>query len=859
MSKSFFKILIFLIVSFSFNLKMTASEKTIIKSKDWLISTPIKVSYPIFSDSLNNNGEKFEDNNILSYEYFDFSNYSPQIDANIPWSNETWKIINSNQNDQYVLDNLNSEILYLATYLSTDRWLKSTLKVKANFDFEIYLNDNKLGIFNLKDGKSEVNKEITLLKGKHKLVLKAYAKDNQSPKFNAYIETDSIYVNSNIKFENNPKRGMNIYDIMNGIKLRNASISFDGKYALISYSQNYSENDSRSWYDIVDLSNNKRIQTLPIEQVSSIKWLPKSNKLSYIIKEDKKSSIYLADILTNNTELVISQIEDFGGYEWADDESRIIYMKNHKPKPNEGTLNRIAELEDRQPWWRNRSYLFEYNLGSKISRRLTWGYLSTSLQDISSDGKKILFSTEKPQYETRQYASQDMFILNLENMEINEVWTNKTFPCSAKFSPDDKKLLVFGGPSAFGKVGENLPDGRIPNNYDTQAYLFNIDNKEVKAITREFNPKINSGFWNQNQNRIYFDSQDKSYNRLYYYDITKDKFEKVNTVFDISSSFSFAENSNIALYIGEGMHTPKRLLKINLDNFVSSEIANPEKNNYINVKFGESKNWDFISENNDTIIGRIYYPLDFDPEKKYPSIVYYYGGTNPVTRTFGGRYPFNLFAAQGYVVYVLQPSGATGFGQEFSSRHVNNWGVTVADEIINATKYFLQQNSFCDTNKVGCIGASYGGFMTMLLQTRTDIFAAAISHAGISSISSYWGEGFWGYLYSSEATAESFPWNNKDLYIEQSPLFNADKVKNPILLLHGDSDTNVPVGESIQFFTALKLLGKPVELVTIKDTDHHVISYKHRVEWNNAIFAWYDYWLKGEKEWWESIFPKANY
>ena len=208
---------------------------------------------------------------------------------------------------------------------------------------------------------------------------------------------------------------------------------------------------------------------------------------------------------------------------------------------------------------------------------------------------------------------------------------------------------------------------------------------------------------------------------------------------------------------------------------------------------------------------------------------------------------------------MLQPSGATGFGQEFSAKHVNDWGITVADEIIQGTKKFLKDFSFIDATKVGCIGASYGGFMTMLLQTKTDIFAAAISHAGISSISSYWGEGYWGYSYSAEASAESFPWNNKELYIEQSPLFSADKINTPLLLLHGSVDTNVPPGESIQLYTALKLLGKPVELIMVEGENHHILTYNKRIEWNNTIFAWFDKWLKNQDQWWKELYPDKNF
>jgi dipeptidyl aminopeptidase/acylaminoacyl peptidase len=146
----------------------------------------------------------------------------------------------------------------------------------------------------------------------------------------------------------------------------------------------------------------------------------------------------------------------------------------------------------------------------------------------------------------------------------------------------------------------------------------------------------------------------------------------------------------------------------------------------------------------------------------------------------------------------------------------------------------------------------------MLLQTRTDMFAAAIAHAGISSISSYWGEGYWGFLYSAIATADSYPWSRKDLYVAQSPLFHADKISTPLLLLHGSVDTNVPPGESTQLFTALKLLGREVEYIQILDQDHHILTYNKRILWTKTILAWFDRWLKYEPEWWQFLYPNNH-
>jgi dipeptidyl aminopeptidase/acylaminoacyl peptidase len=184
---------------------------------------------------------------------------------------------------------------------------------------------------------------------------------------------------------------------------------------------------------------------------------------------------------------------------------------------------------------------------------------------------------------------------------------------------------------------------------------------------------------------------------------------------------------------------------------------------------------------------------------------------------------------------------------------VNNWGITVADEIIQGVEAFLAAHPNMDRERVGCIGASYGGFMTMLLTTRTDLFAGCVAHAGISNIASYWGEGWWGFGYSAVATAESFPWNRPDIYVEQSPLYRADRITTPLLLLHGTADTNVPPGESEQLYTALKLLGRDVEYIRVEGEDHHILQYPKRKLWMETIVAWFDKQLKGEPEWWEEL------
>ena len=324
------------------------------------------------------------------------------------------------------------------------------------------------------------------------------------------------------------------------------------------------------------------------------------------------------------------------------------------------------------------------------------------------------------------------------------------------------------------------------------------------------------------------------------------------------SSFSLASTAPVLIYYGQGASNSDRLYTLDTKTLKTTLKEDLSAKTLAHIKLGECKEWNFVNSNGDTIYGRYYLPPSFDPNRKYPLIVNYYGGCSPTERAFETRYPHHAYAALGYVVYVVEPSGATGFGQEFSARHVNTAGEGPAQDIIEGTQQFCKEHKFVNDKKIGCIGASYGGFMTQYLQTKTDIFAAAISHAGISDHTSYWGEGYWGYSYSEVSMAESYPWTRKDLYVDRSPLFNADKIHTPILFLHGDADTNVPVGESIQMFTALKLLGRETAFVAVKDQNHHILDYNKRQMWQNTIFAWFAKYLQDDSSWWDAIYaPKS--
>jgi len=843
-------------------------EKKFITS--WFLLGPIPSPFPIFHAD----GKKaYTSADALKFQEMDPERLKPGTDKAITWPDGTqssWeKRDTADKSLALTKSGENPSVAYMATYLDVKRWTPVKLVIESPCMFQVFLNGlgigsktkvTETGSTAEPEDENRLSIDLKLETGKYLVLVKAVSDPGAEKPW-----TVRGWLSCDAKFASNPpipslsyEAHMSLGRLLDGPKASDVSISPDGKLAAVTIRQSQPpSDDSESWIEFFETENGKHLQTFRGgTNISRIQWAPEGHRFSYTTREKSGSTLWFMDLQTGENKPILEDIQELGFHSWSPRGDTIVYSVTEKGKEDREGTKRFRNLADRQPGWRDRSYLFEVRLPDGVSRRLTAGELSTNFNGFSPDGKKLLFNRTLIDYSERPFSKTELYELEMESLEAEKIWEGRWFR-SAQYGPEGRNLLILGGPSTFGSTGVNVPKDLTPNEYDTQAFLFDTETKTAECLTLDFDPSVERAVWSGTDNSIYFETTDRSYSRLYAYEPVRKTFELIDCGVEVIERIDFAKNSPMAVYTGSSAADPPKVYLIHLEKKKLLLLDDPGEEDYAGVRFGKVERWTFKNKKGVDIEGRIYYPPGFDPDERYPCIVYYYGGTSPVIRDFGGRYPKNLWAAQGYVVYVLQPGGATGFGQAFSALHVNDWGTIVADEIILGTKKFLESHPFVDPERVGCIGASFGGFMTMLLQTRTDIFAAEVAHAGISSISSYRGEGFWGYAYSAAATADSFPWNREDIYVDQSPLFAADKIVTPLLLLHGSRDTNVPPGESTQLFTALKLLGREVEYIQILDQDHHIMTYNKRIVWTKTIMAWFDRWLKGQPEWWQDLYPDS--
>lgn len=819
----------FLLLATLCTCNMLFAEEVIVRQYNY--AGPYEVKKPFLADSLDVNSKKFTEKELLK--------------TALPFGNirQNGRTLDAATNGELSLPtSANDYSVSLASfYLNSDRYVKGTLHIKGPETYEVYI-DNEKQTFSGND------LSLTLEPRRYEIVIKYLSEANKPVSLKASFETPE---EATIAATVHPEKRYTLNDVFDGTRFSSVSLSPNGKYLLTAYQTTFPGGKTASFQQITDRATG---QLLMESSSDDYNWMPRSNRLYYTRKGVEGKELVTIDPVSK-AETILSRNLPDGWFTVAPTEAFLIFTLSEEGPKEEDDLQQILVPDDRQPGWRTRSFLYKYDLATGLLQRLTYGHTATHLNDISADGRYMLFSCSKRDLTKRPFGTNYLYKMDLQTLQVDTVLKD-AFISYAQFSPDGKQLAIAGSGEAFDNIGLNILPGQTSNLGDGQLFLYTPTTREVKAVTKNFNPAIQSFAWNKHDHQIYLQGEDKDCVRLYVLNPATAAIKPIPLKEDILSNFSIASEAPELVYFGQSASNSERLYSVNLKKNTSVCLKDLSETILKDVTLGEVQDWNFKAAAGDTIYGRFYLPPHFDATKKYPLIVNYYGGTSPTERTLESRYPSHVYAALGYIVYIIQPSGATGFGQEFAARHVNAWGERTGDEIIEGTKKFCAEHPFVDSKKIGCIGASYGGFMSQYLQTKTDIFATAISHAGISDITSYWGEGYWGYSYSALASADSYPWNARDMYIGQSPLFNADKINTPILFLHGTADTNVPIGESIQMFTALKLLGKPTAFVQVVGQNHQIMDYEKRAKWNKTIYAWFAKWLKDQPEWWNALYPE---
>ncbi|HEX8815906.1 MAG TPA: S9 family peptidase [Terriglobales bacterium] len=251
----------------------------------------------------------------------------------------------------------------------------------------------------------------------------------------------------------------------------------------------------------------------------------------------------------------------------------------------------------------------------------------------------------------------------------------------------------------------------------------------------------------------------------------------------------------------------------------------------------------FEGAHKDKVQGFIVKPPNFDPNKKYPVKFLMHGGPEGAWGDdWSYRWNPELFAANGYVVIMVNFHGSTGYGQKFTDAINGDWGGAPFEDLMKGLDYAEKTYQFIDKERECALGASYGGYAANWLLGHTDRFKCIVSHDGMFNAESAWGttEELWFNDWEFKGT----PYDNRALYEKWSPHQYAKNFKTPTLVVHGQLDYRLDVSEGLQLFTTLQMLGVPSKMLYFPDEGHWVLKPQNSQLWYKTVNGWVDQWTK---------------
>jgi dipeptidyl aminopeptidase/acylaminoacyl peptidase len=752
---------------------------------------------------------------------------------------------------------MDGSVLYAAAYVTSDRWTRASLQVTGGdaASRRVWM-----------DGARVSAATVDLAQGKHLLLVERVGKATEAGAPLAATVTPTLG-GGVLATSLDPTHAPTFRELRDVVAFTDVALNSAGTRAAYTTRRQDAVLDRNvQAMEIREVASGRLLAQLSGD-ASSPAWSRDGAKLAYLAASERRDvperDMMVWDATSGAVTRVMSSEPATRVVGWSPDGEWIYYTGTVRAvapdvfKP--GEARRLTEVWQRFGTSPDKVHLFAANV-RQGTRYTVVGDSSFGVAGaaLSPDGKRVAFSRSAYDNASRPWLHGEVWVVDVASRESKKLVSldREAFgaPGAFAWSPDSKAV-------AFCASAKELLEGEDPvfSVYANNLYAINVDRPVLVNLSEAFVPNVGGGLgctrvaWNATDGKIYVpvDAGARTLPARTKRAVTSAVERTTLEVMRMPGEMMTTADVAAGVLVGsvEGPTTPPALYRIDVATGASSAIAQPNAGALAAVEMPAWSSWNFRNSRGEDVEAWYWTPPGFDSTKTYPMVVHYYGGTLPMKKNFENRLLW--LASNGYVVLFMNPAGTPGYGQKFANYHINDWGFPAATDIIEGTEQFTKAHRYVDAARVGNFGHSYGGFMTMHLHTRTKIFRTGIALAGISNIADYWGAGASGYSYTEGTCPGCYPWNRKDVYVDRSPLFQADKITAPMLLIHGTDDTNVVPTESEQMFTALRMLGREAELVRVKGENHGINSKPSVEQLRDAIMLdWFDKQLKGRPDAW---------
>ncbi len=644
-------------------------------------------------------------------------------------------------------------------------------------------------------------------------------------------------------------------------RVSGTEVSPDGNTVLygVTYYSIEQNKGNRELYSVgVDGENLKQLTTSAKSEFNEM-WRPDGKKIGFLSSES--GSVQLWEMNPDGTgRTQISNIEEgITGFKYSPDQTKVLFTKD-LPLKNKfedlykglplatGRINDDLMYRHWDHWVDTYSHVFYASYdGVKLTNEkdiMEGEPYSSPLSPFggieqinwSTDGKSIAYTSKKLLGKAATLSTNsDIYLYNLETGETKNITEGMMgFDISPVFSPDGNYIAW----ESMERDGFESDKNR----------LFILDTKtwEKTYATKDFDQNAGSLNWSADGKSIYFTSDWHGTFQIYNYLVAERKINKLTEGMHDYTSVAVAGNGKLVAPL-ETMSFPTELFVLNTDDGKALQITFTNKELLEKLTMGKVEERWMKTLDGQNMLTIIIYPPHFDPNKKYPALLYCKGGPQgPLSQDFHYRWNYQIMAANDYIIVAPNRRGVSGFGQAWQEQISGDYHGKSMDDYFVAIDEMAKE-PFVDMERLGAIGASAGGWAVYYLAgNHNGRFKAFIAHDGIFNEEAQ-------YLETEEMWFENWDkggafWDKNNKIVQEvyahSPHKFVDKWDTPILVIHSELDYRVLFTQGMTAFNAAVLKGVPAEFLYFPDENHWVLKPQNGILWQRTFFNWLDKWLK---------------
>lgn len=453
---------------------------------------------------------------------------------------------------------------------------------------------------------------------------------------------------------------------------------------------------------------------------------------------------------------------------------------------------------------------------------------------FSPDGKDLAFTRNNGAVEAVS-TNTDVWAVSLTEPGAQAVrlTTNPAADGGPLYSPDGR-FIAFRAQRRPGFESDRW-----------QLMLFDRQSQQIRSLTENFDCWVDSYAWSPDSRKLYITGDDRGRVPIWVVSADAPGVPKPIVEGGSNSDVGVSRDGGTIVFARSTLTTPAEIYRAAADGSNVAAVTHTNDAFLAPFKLRAGEDVWYTGAAGARVHGILVRPADFNPSAKYPVLLLVHGGPQGAwSDSFGYRWNAQVFANGGYIVFMPNPRGSTGFGQTFLDEISGDWGGKVYEDLMKGADY-VESLSYVDRARTGAAGASYGGYMMDWFLGHTDRFKAIVSHAGVFNLTSMYGvtEELW----FPEWEFRGMPWTNPEMYDRWSPHRFVKNFKTPTLVTHGEIDFRVPIGEGLQLFTALQRMSVPSQMLDFPDEGHWINKPLNSERWYKTVLAWLDRWVKGEK------------